>query len=254
MSGNKPPLVMLSGWSFNSSVWSGLEGVFSEHQKICVNYSQGVNEFKEEQGGKPSQYAKKVLNLLEQEQVDNCLIMGWSLGAMVALEVAAHSAKVRGLILVAGTPMFIETPGYEGGLAKSLVLRLKKRLGRNMIMALKELSELMFCVEEISQGLPVRFAKETLTDEHGWSNEEIGAGLDYLINMDLRMVLDTIEVPTLIVHGENDQICPIEAGLFLQAGLPNSQMEVFEDCGHLPFFSQHEIFVERVGRWLYECR
>lgn len=44
--------------------------------------------------------------------------------------------------------------------------------------------------------------------------------------------LPTIKAPTLVVWGRNDRFVPMDAGLRLIAGIPNSQMHIFNNCGH----------------------
>jgi pimeloyl-ACP methyl ester carboxylesterase len=44
----------------------------------------------------------------------------------------------------------------------------------------------------------------------------------------------SIEIPTLLIWGVNDRIVPLYNGLWLWHDLPNSQMCMIENCGHMP--------------------
>jgi pimeloyl-ACP methyl ester carboxylesterase len=46
--------------------------------------------------------------------------------------------------------------------------------------------------------------------------------------------LDQIQVPTLIISGEDDQIVPVENSQRLAGDIPGAVLVIFENCGHLP--------------------
>jgi len=50
-----------------------------------------------------------------------------------------------------------------------------------------------------------------------------------LFEADVRPLLEKINVPTLILHGENDML-PIEAAEYLKERIPESQLHIFEDA------------------------
>lgn len=63
--------------------------------------------------------------------------------------------------------------------------------------------------------------------------------------------LSEITVPTLILGGRHDWITPPAHGAErLHAGIPNSQMVIFEDSGHFPFIEEQEKFVATVREWI----
>ncbi|WP_208948503.1 alpha/beta fold hydrolase [Segnochrobactrum spirostomi] len=54
--------------------------------------------------------------------------------------------------------------------------------------------------------------------------------------------LGEINAPTLVVWGRNDRFVPLDAGLRLIAGIPNSELHVFNACGHWVQWEHHEAF------------
>ena len=67
---------------------------------------------------------------------------------------------------------------------------------------------------------------------------------------DVRARLGEIGVPTLIVHGRQDERVPLERARELHAGIPSSQLRVLEDCGHWPHVEQRAEFVAAVKEFL----
>ncbi|MCX5716514.1 MAG: alpha/beta hydrolase [Candidatus Omnitrophica bacterium] len=66
--------------------------------------------------------------------------------------------------------------------------------------------------------------------------------LDELAALDLKDTLQKINIPTLIVHGEKDDVCPLGAGRFLHDNIKGSRLSVIEGAGHMPFYTRPEEF------------
>ncbi|HEY6406840.1 MAG TPA: alpha/beta fold hydrolase [Ktedonobacteraceae bacterium] len=63
--------------------------------------------------------------------------------------------------------------------------------------------------------------------------------------------LHEITVPTLVMAGRHDWITPpAQAAERLHAGLPNSQLAIFEQSGHFPFIEEQDLFVKTVRDWI----
>jgi pimeloyl-ACP methyl ester carboxylesterase len=59
-----------------------------------------------------------------------------------------------------------------------------------------------------------------------------------------------ISVPTLILWGRHDKVVPLKVGELLSQALPNSVLEVFEECGHVPQEEQPEKTIARISEFL----
>jgi len=54
------------------------------------------------------------------------------------------------------------------------------------------------------------------------------------LNEDLRPLLKKIDVPTLIMHGENDKVLRWEIAKYMHENIPGSRMHLFKEKGHFP--------------------
>jgi pimeloyl-ACP methyl ester carboxylesterase len=63
-------------------------------------------------------------------------------------------------------------------------------------------------------------------------------------------VIGKLDVPTLIVWGEQDRMLPLEIGQNLHRLIPNSQLEVIPECGHLPMLEKPAELAARVVKFL----
>ncbi len=62
--------------------------------------------------------------------------------------------------------------------------------------------------------------------------------------------LGEVHLPTLVTVGREDFICPPSRAMILHAGIPGSELSIFEDSGHFPFVEQPEEFFPDVRIWL----
>jgi pimeloyl-ACP methyl ester carboxylesterase len=67
---------------------------------------------------------------------------------------------------------------------------------------------------------------------------------------DVRGRLGTIRVPTLILHGREDKLVPLERAEELHRGIPDARLVVFEGCGHWPHVEKRTEFVAAVKEFL----
>jgi len=248
--GRKTVTVLLSGWALGTGVWAFQENCFSEGRVLKIDYHHSINNALP--GSGPSMYAAAALDRIKVEAGERVILIGWSLGTLVALELAGLAAgKIVGMVLVGGTARFAGHGDYNCGLPRILVERMKRKLAKNCEKTLEGFYSEMFSPEEREKGLMERFRKEILSQGSGWSKEELLAGLNFLLHRDLRGKLAGIDIPTLIIHGDKDEICPLPAGRYLHENLRGSQFRLLPGCGHMPFFSKAEVFNETVGRWIY---
>jgi len=70
------------------------------------------------------------------------------------------------------------------------------------------------------------------------------------LRIDYRERLGEIRVPTLVCVGRHDLLLPVACSQELVDGLPDAQLEIFEESGHDPFREESDKFAELVGGWI----
>jgi pimeloyl-[acyl-carrier protein] methyl ester esterase len=169
-------------------------------------------------------------------------LAGWSLGAMVCLDVAlTHPEKIDRMILFAPTARFTITKNYTCAWPRHVLEKMRDRLRQNPAQVLKNFYTRMLSPTDALAGpLDYPMWKKDL-----WPLEALCAGLDYLITTDLRERLRDITLPTLILHGTDDNIIPLQTGRMVAENLQTATLLPVKDGGHLPFLSQKSI-VDRI--------
>lgn len=180
--------------------------------------------------------------------VPGSTLCGWSLGAQLALAVAALAPeKVGKLILVAGTASFVQRDGWPHG------------------MPLPMLAEFTAAIAADPEAMLPRFvggfnrgdakAKSVTHDllqlaDPRPSGQVLGTGLAWLRDVDLRQAAGQVKAPSLLLNGSADPLMPLPAAQALSALIPGARLEVFNDCAHAPFISQPDEFIARISTFL----
>lgn len=175
---------------------------------------------------------------------------GWSLGAQLALAVAARAPeKVGKLVLVAGTASFIQRDGWPQAMPPEMLAEFTAGLLADVEAMLPRFvggfNRGDARSKEVSRQLLA------LADPRPPA-ATLAAGLDWLRDVDLRPLLPQIKAPTLLIHGAADPLMPLAAAETLAALIPGSHLEAFADCAHAPFISRPADFLQRVQEFLHD--
>ncbi|MBS1144342.1 MAG: carboxylesterase BioH (pimeloyl-CoA synthesis) [Proteobacteria bacterium] len=175
-------------------------------------------------------------------------LAGWSLGAQLALAVAArHPDKVGKLVLVAGTASFVQRDGWPHAMPPATLAEFAAAVAADVEAMLPRF------VGGFNRGDARAKAVTTellqLADPRP-SAEVLATGLDWLRDVDLRELAPQVKAPTLLMHGGADPLMPLAAAEALVALIPGAQLAVFADCAHAPFLSRPDDFIATLDRFL----
>ena len=195
-------MLFINGWASNASVWGDLPALAAGQ---C--YDLAADKALQD-------YRQKIPARLEQHKIET--LVGWSLGGMVALEIAAaFPQQVKRLILLGTTAKFTVDASYPHGLPLAVVKQLARKVQRDPLAAQEQFYPLMFSAHEQEAGrlFQGKMAQSVMTSNQALLQE----GLDFLAAQDLRSLLPKITARTQIIHGLEDAICPFGAAEYLAA-------------------------------------
>lgn len=68
---------------------------------------------------------------------------------------------------------------------------------------------------------------------------------------DVEESLGELKQPVLILTGRGERVCPLPAAKFMAARIPDCELVIFEDSGHVSYVEEHDLYVQTVRRFLH---
>ena len=233
------PLLLIQGMSANHLHWGDdFLGLLTDDFDVVAYDHRGIGH--SDATGEPftiAELAGDAAALMDGLGWDSAHVMGISMGGMVAQELALdHPDRVRTLTLGCT---------YCGGEGSSLTDgAVIQRLGELMLGGHTE--------EAMRYGFEVNVSPEYAQDPAGYElvqriAAELPAGLEVLLlqvqaiaGHDTSGRLSGLSVPTLVVHGELDQMLPADNGRMIAGLVPDARLEVFDGVGHAFWWERPE--------------
>lgn len=245
------PLVFVHGWATTSRVWEGQINYFSKSYKVIYLDLAGFGKSISSKPITLDSLARDLSHLINYLSLKKVILVGWSLGSLVSLKLALNSAELlKSLVLVGATSKFTNELDYNAGLPEVLLKRLYKKIERDKEKSLKEFYLSLFSEEEKKKKNFKRILTIFLKEIKNLDNDILLAGLHIFRNSDLRNDISNIKLPTLIIHGDSDRICPANSADYIHSKISNSAVEIIKDTGHTPFLTKTNRFNKILEKWI----
>ncbi len=195
-----------------------------------------------EEGYTIVQHADDLEQLIQALHISRFHLVGHSLGGCVALQYALeYPRRVKTLTLVAPAPAQGQSVIHTSSLSSSFVsnastlrsaFRLSERLGTYRKVLERALTRMM-SPNQIDGDF------ETLVDDAVRMSRSAAVGhIETLNTWDVQDALGTLNLPVLIIGGQNDRLIPPEALQKAAEKLPNGRVIIWPGMGHSPQLEQ----------------
>jgi pimeloyl-ACP methyl ester carboxylesterase len=229
--GEGEPLLLIPGRGMNHLSCADEVPVYAPEFKVILFDPRGTGQSSFPEGVESSMalLADDAAALLDALGVDAAHVLGWSLGGMVAQEMALrHPDKIRSLILGDTTPGGLHSIPAEDWATAALVARMTQGVTAPNFLELlfppdylaEHRSEAIDYFERIAGGPPM-------------PPQAVVAQLQAISGHDTYDRLPTITAPTLVVHGADDPLIPAENGRILAERIPGAELILVEGSRHL---------------------
>jgi pimeloyl-ACP methyl ester carboxylesterase len=223
-----PPLFFVHAFPLNRTMWAPQVSALVGGSR-CVSID--LRAFGDSSVQPPysmEQYADDCAHLLDQLRVDKVVFVGSSMGGYVAFAFwRRHRSRVRALVL-AGTRAGADT---DETLAR-----------RRQLMDVAQAEGAVAIANLQIPSLIGKTARERQPDTYDAVHRMmasapvegiVGALGAMMVRPDSTATLATIDVPTLIVVGEEDVPTPVKEARLMHERIPGSRLEVIAQAGHL---------------------
>lgn len=254
--GSGDPILCLHGLGASMFSWRHFIAPFSQHNKLILVDFKGCGKSPKPRDSHYSteEKADDIYKLIIEENLTNLTLIGNSLGGAVALILAIRLGeqkpnRLSKLVLIDsagdksylpphlklirsifGTPVVYLAPSK---LAAKMTLRMcyydRKKATREQVEA---------------YGSPIASpgGRHALLQT---ARQCIPPNADELIAK-----LNTVTVPTFILWGREDKVIPLKVGELLHQAIPNSTLEIIEQCGHIPQEEKPDETIARISKFL----
>jgi pimeloyl-ACP methyl ester carboxylesterase len=248
--GQGEPLVMIRGISSNADHWYEQVPVLSQKYQLLVFDNRGIARSSDPGGSFSTRnMAADTVGLMEAVGIKKAHVMGYSMGGMIAQEMAlAYPEKVNGLILVAtdcGISLRVKAKPEFFRLFSEMI-----RLGTNE--AKKAAAGCLFAKQtfETRPDIIERYSEVSL--RFPASQKTLGRQWTAIAQHDACNRLAKISSPTLVITGSEDELIPPQNAKVMAQRIPGAQMISIDGSGHLFLIEQPEAFNEAVIGFLDE--
>jgi non-heme chloroperoxidase len=236
--GTGQPVVFSHGWPLNADVWDD-QAVFvaSNGYRAIAHDRRGHGRSSQTWDGNDlDTYADDLAALIEKLDLKDVVLVGHSTGGgEVTRYIGRHgTARVAKAVLVGAIPpLMLKTPANPGGLPIEVFDGIRAGVTADRSQFYKELSAAFYGANrpgsQVSQGLRDAFWL--------WSMQVgLKGALDCIkafSETDLTEDLKKIDVPTLIIHGDDDQIVPIGASALLSSKIiEDATLMIYPGASH----------------------
>lgn len=237
--GQGTPMLLIHAFPLNSLMWEPQITTLKDESQLIIPDMRGFGKSDQPPGAYPmDDMADDCMNLLEDAGVDQRVIVaGLSMGGYVTLAFyRKYSHKVKGLIL-AGTRASADTP--EGKLKREQSAEKAQEIGVEAVVA-DMLPKMMAPKTYITKPELVAHVERLMNNAS--VNGVVGALLGMKERLDSQDLLPQISVPTLILHGADDQLISSHVTEEMHAAIRDSRLMIVPDAGHLLNLEQPQVF------------
>ncbi|OLT04537.1 chloroperoxidase [Pseudonocardia sp. CNS-004] len=237
--GEGRPVVLSHGWPLNSDSWEAQQLFLAEHGFRAIAHDRrGHGRSTQTWGGNEmNTYADDLATVIRELDLRDITLVGFSTGGgEVARYVGRHgTARVAQVVLVSAVPPFmLQTEDNPGGVPVDVFDGIRAGSVADRSQLYRDLADGPFFGNNrpganVSRGTRDAFWRQGLQAGHRNAYESIAA----FSATDFRSDLDAINVPALVIHGDDDQVVPFEVGGKASAErIKNARLVVYPGAPH----------------------
>jgi non-heme chloroperoxidase len=236
--GTGQPIVFSHGWPLSADAWEDQMLFLASHGYRCIAHDRRGHGRSSQpwSGNEMDTYADDVAALVEKLDLKNAIHVGHSTGGgEVARYIGRHGSKrvAKAVLIGAVPPLMLKTAANPGGLPIEAFDQIRAGVLADRSQFFKDLSVPFYGANrpgaKVSQGLRDSFWLQGMLCGFKGAYDCIKAFSETDFTGDLKK----FDVPTLIIHGDDDQIVPIGASAMLSAKLiKNARLEIYKGAPH----------------------
>lgn len=238
VSGNGEPIILLHGWG------GGLDYFVKLQEHLARRFTVygidlpgfGLSTAPEDVWGS-AEYADLMAQFIREVKILNPVLLGHSFGGKIAINLVARELVTAKKLVLVGS----------AGIQLPKSLKIKLRI--SFFKFLKALSRL-FVIKGILGPRLELYRKKFGSDDYKNVNGIMRTILVKTVNENVMMLLSGINIPTLLLWGDQDTAAPLQGGKIMQQAIWGSELKIISGSGHFPFLDNWKKFIEELDSFL----
>ncbi|MEV7347011.1 alpha/beta hydrolase [Streptomyces sp. NPDC093544] len=252
---DRPVLLLAHGFGCDQNMWRLVVPMLAEDFRLVLFDYVGSGRadpsaWSEQRYSSLDGYARDVLEVCEELDLQDVIFVGHSVSAMVGVLAAAKAPqRFSRLVMVAPSPCYIDEDGYRGGFSAEDIDELLESLESNYLGWSAAMAPVIMGNAdrpELGEELTTSFCA---TDP---AMARVFARTTFL--SDSREELKTVALPTLVLECKQDVIAPREVGAYVHDAIPGSRLVTLEATGHCPQLSAPQATAEAIIDFIAAAR
>lgn len=249
--GTGPPVVLVHGLPGSGYDWAPLTEALAARGHRVIAYDRvgyGHSDGRPDDDFTVAANARELHGLLESEGLDDVTVVGWSYGGSTVMQAAQDGPGRIGRVVLVGSAGPLEHPPEEpvlmGLLFSPPVLRwaeavppLTRGMQRGLsIEAFSGQPMPDWWLPQLEANFAAPHTRRTWLgeeDQFRWDDHDPAA----------------IDLPILVIHGDDDRLVSIDVGRTLHELAPRSELLVVEDGSHMLPITHAELLADRIAEF-----
>lgn len=250
-----PPVLLVHGWLSHAGVWRQTLAQLQQHY-YCISLDllgHGYSDKPTRGDYSIAANAERVLKVAQRLGFDQFTYIGHSMGGMIGLHLAIHHPqRITRLVNVAGV--------VTGKLSLYiLIVYLPILLVGNFIPSIWMITRFFVRFRWYREifDRPIFYSYRPA---YGDIDRQMALvkGIEVPAYQELAAIrkvnladqLGTVQTPILTIFGKQDGTVPMSEGLLVKTCLPQSQLRLFDQCGHTPMVEQTDSYLDSLRAFL----
>ena len=245
--GSGPAMVFLHGWSLGKEAFAKQRRELSDRYRVVIPDMRGHGNSKQfADGDGIDTLAGDLEQLLVELDLRDVILVGWSMGALVAWQTVTgpQRGRIRGIVTIDMVPRVLNGDGWRHGL----------RAGTHLYDVDIDLSKMRDDWRSFTRAyVPMVFASGMATERRELIDQMLELVRDNdlesmtnlwhaLVHADFVETVQALDVPTLITYGAHSQIYTEAAAIWMDRHIPKSERVCFAESGHAPHLEEPQRF------------